>query len=81
MQYSDGLTIEQLQNGFLLRINNKNLFDFLWVKFAKDFGHERFMKNVSDNAFEYRIHIQELDAQVLEQDLRFIPPHSLNQYV
>ncbi|AQV15305.1 MULTISPECIES: hypothetical protein [Acinetobacter calcoaceticus/baumannii complex] len=81
MQYSDGLTIEQLQNGFLLRINNKNLFDFLWVKFAKDFGHERFMTNVSVNSSDYRIHIRDLEAHVLDLDLERIPPHSLNQYV
>ncbi|MFV5344285.1 hypothetical protein VXQ28_11185 [Acinetobacter oleivorans] len=80
-QYSDGLMIEQLQDGFLLRINNKNLFDFLWVKFAKDFGHERFMTNVSVNSSDYRIHIQGLKTHVLEQDLRYIPPHSLNQYI
>ncbi|NUG23297.1 hypothetical protein [Acinetobacter lactucae] len=80
-QYSNGLMIEQLQDGFLLLINNKNLFDFLWVKFARDFGHERFMTNVSGNSPDYRIHIQGLEAHVLEQDLKFIPADSLNQYV
>ncbi|HFX6313557.1 TPA: hypothetical protein ACIFC2_002703 [Acinetobacter baumannii] len=80
-QYSNGLMIEQLQDGFLLLINNKNLFDFLWVKFATDFGHERFMTKVSGHSPDYRIHIQGLDAHVLEQDLKFIPADSLNQYV
>ncbi|WHA53468.1 hypothetical protein [Acinetobacter pittii] len=80
-QYSNGLMIEQLQDGFLLRINNKNLFDFLWVKFAKDFGHERFMTNVSVNSSDYRIHIQKLEAHVLAEDLKCIPADSLNQYV
>ncbi|MCG9494230.1 hypothetical protein MCL36_17025 [Acinetobacter pittii] len=80
-QYLDGLMIEQLQDGFLLRINNKNFFDFLWVKFAKDFGHGRFMTNVSVNSSDYRIHIRDLEAHVLDVDLESIPPHFLNQYV
>lgn len=81
MQYSNGLMIEQLQDGFLLLINNKSLFDFLWEKFAKDFGHERFMTNVSGHSPDYRIHIRDLEAHVLEQDLKCIPADSLNHYV
>ena len=80
-QYSNGLIIEQLQDGFLLLINNKNLFDFLWKKFDKDFGHGRFMTNVSGNSPDYRIHIQSLDAYVLAEDLKCIPADFLNQYV
>ncbi|HAV4220049.1 hypothetical protein [Acinetobacter baumannii] len=81
MQYSNGLMIEPLENGFLLIINNKNLFDFLWEKFAKDFGHERLMQNVTVNTTDYRIYIQGLKPHVLEQDLKFISPDFLNQYV
>lgn len=50
-------------------------------KFAKDFGHERLMQNVTVNTIDYRIYIQGLKPHVLEQDLKFISPDFLNQYV
>ncbi|ENW41779.1 TPA: hypothetical protein ACNFOO_000048 [Acinetobacter baumannii] len=79
IQYSKGLTIEQLQNSFLLIINNKNLFDFLWEKFAKDFGHERFMTKVSENSPDYRIHIRDIGFDVLNTDLKYLPPAFLDE--
>ncbi|GLG83658.1 hypothetical protein ACSO1_21810 [Acinetobacter calcoaceticus] len=62
-------------------IKDKSLFDFLWEKFAKDFMHERFMANVSVNSSDYRIHIRDLKAHVLVEDLKCILADFLNQYV
>lgn len=39
------------------------------------------MTNISVNSSEYRIHIQNLEAHVLAEDLKCIPADFLNQYV
>lgn len=80
IQFSNGLVIEQTGMDVLLIINNQKLFDFLWYKFANDFGHARFMINASDIA-SFKIQMTNIERHVLEKDLECINPNDLNQYV
>lgn len=80
IQFSNGLVIEQTGTDVLLIINNQNLYEFLWRKFAIDFGHERFMRNVSDS-ISFKIQMTDIEPHVLQIDLQYLEPSVLNKYV
>ena len=80
IQFSNGLFITQDGTNVLLTIHNRNLFEYLWGKFANDFGHARFMKNASDSA-NLKIQMTDIEPHVLQNDLQCLDPNDLNQYV
>ena len=80
IQFSNGLVIRQYETNVLLMISNKHLFEHLWGKFARDFGHERFMTNISDSD-GFKIQMTNIEPHVLQHDLQCLDPNDLNQYV
>ena len=80
IQFSNGLVIEQIGTNVLLIIGNQQLFQFLWHKFAIDFGHARFMSDASDSA-SFKIQMTNIEPHVLQNDLQCLDPNDLNQYV
>ena len=80
IQFSNGLFITQDGTNVLLTIHNRNLFEYLWGKFANDFGHARFMKNASDFA-NFKIQMTDIEPHVLQIDLQYLDKNILNQLV